>query len=81
MDEQAIRNKIEFRVGETVTYAPYEKEFPVKITEVDAVSVGMFGRDERIFYRFRLQNIDVVSSGKCIKESIYYEYYEPDDEI
>lgn len=67
------RNKIEFEVGSDATYAPYEKEFSIKIIAVDVIPVGLGKKDERIFYQFRLQNIMVSATGKCIKESIYFD--------
>ena len=67
------RNKIEFKVNDDITYAPYEKEFDVKVIGVDVTPPMAVEDDERIFYEFKLQNLKVVSSGLCIKESIYYE--------
>lgn len=70
------RNNIEFEVGEGVTYFPYEKSFDVIINKVDVIPVGQSFRDERIFYDFKVGNITVSATGKCIKESIYFEKYE-----
>ena len=72
---QYNRNKIEFGINDDITYAPYEKEFSVKIAAVDIVPAGHIGEqdDVRIFYEFRLQGIMVQATGLCIKESIYYE--------
>jgi len=70
------RNKIEFEVGEGVTYFPYEKSFDVVIEKVDVIPVGLPHKDERIFYKFKLQNITVSATGRCIKESIYFEKFE-----
>ncbi|MCK4500540.1 hypothetical protein KAU11_08575 [Candidatus Babeliales bacterium] len=69
---QHARNKIEFRVGDKITYAPYEKEFEVKVTAVDVIPVGRSTTDDRIFYNFKLDGIEMTSSGLCIKESIYF---------
>lgn len=62
----------EFEIGQEVTYMPYEKEFKVTITEVDTDRLKFNRDDDRVFYSFKLDCINMCSSGLCIKESKYF---------
>jgi len=64
------RNKIEFAVGDEVTFKPYEKEVKAIVKEVDVSNV--FEKDERIFYKLGGDAVS-VTTGKSIMESEYFE--------
>ena len=67
----------EFNIGETVTYAPYDKELTC---EVKDVRVGMWGDgkyfdgepDDRVFYKLEGSGVQSICTGECIKESVFF---------
>jgi len=66
----------EFQLDDTVTYKPCEKEFKVKILEVEPNRY----KDGRTFYFILGGDKDYLvgtwTSGQCLKESKYFEDFE-----
>lgn len=68
-----MKNKIEFKVGNIVTVNAYiGREFEAKVFGVD-IPILFSENDERVFYDLRGKNIVTKCTGKCIKESKYFE--------
>ena len=65
----------EFEVGNTVTFKPYLQETKVKIVEIHPNRY----KDGRVIYlvsdfnKYKSQKVKSWTSGKCIKESKYFE--------
>ncbi len=66
----------EFKIGDLVTYRPYEKEFKVKIIEVEQNRY----KDGRTFYFILGGDNDYLvgtwTSGMCLKESSFFQEHE-----
>ncbi len=77
---------IEFKVGDIVTYKPFEKAISAVVEEVDVPNQSYSMDDERVYYRLgshitgrKYSAVNAVSSGMSIQESQYYEAYEGDE--
>jgi len=68
------RNKVEFEVGDTVTFNANGTPHTTVVKGVD-IDVLCGGKDERIFYLLDGPKVvyGLKCSGTCIEESIYYE--------
>ena len=76
--------KIEFKIGDKVTFYPYEKEVPAVVVEIVHPYKVCFDRnDTRVFYR--LSGIDKkkplasITTGNSIKESRYFRTFTDED--
>jgi len=71
-----MKNEIEFKVGDKVTFQPYEENEPIKaiVREVDLQNVSFDKNDKRVFYRLSGDGKPLISrcTGLSIKESKYY---------
>lgn len=65
-------NKIEFEVGQKVTYQPHELAIPAFVTEVDANTFRTDPDDKRIYYRLGGTAANAVTTGEHIHESSHY---------
>lgn len=66
-------NKIEFKIGDTVTFKPYESAHSAKV--MGAVTGGLpfqNAHDKRVFYKLSGLNVLSTTTGESIIESIYY---------
>lgn len=72
--------KPEFKIGDVVTFKPYEKAIPAKVVEiVPARNIGKTD-DGRVFYRLTgASKVPLVSTttGKSIMESKLYQEFDP----
>ena len=82
-----VRDKIEFKVGDTVTYQPYSKAYAdYVVVQSDTRAMSFRSADSRIFYGLvtrreyqlhdKRSNHPIVpttfTTGRSILESIYY---------
>lgn len=70
------RHKVEFGVGDTVTYAPYETEDKMYVVGIRPHQSIWGHPDVRVWYQLSkdklLQHFTSETTGLCIKESIYF---------
>jgi len=65
----------EFKVGDTVTFKPYEKAIKARILAVDiynGMNIWQTEPDSRVFYQLGGET-DSVCTGICIVESTLFE--------
>ena len=71
-------DRTEFKVGQFVTFQPYEDNdsVPAVVAEVGCDGLTFTENDTRIFYRltgrYANNRLKSICTGKSIKESIYY---------
>lgn len=66
--------KREFKVGDTVTFKPYEKEVSGKVTKVFMYQ-GFSQNEWELNYEIKGVGILTKTSPRCIKESVHFETY------
>lgn len=72
-------HRVEFKVGQEVTFHPYigNDPIPAIVAEVDCGDPFPTVSDHRVFYRLtrtpKGPTLKSICTGKCIKESVYYE--------
>ena len=67
------KNKVEFEIGDEITFKPYEDAHRAKI-------VGVFpnrhpfkdSEDERVYYKVAGPRVVSTTTGESILESVYY---------
>lgn len=68
-----LTNRPEFKEGDKVTYKPYGEAYEARVRDVS------FMRDQYIYdlgsVRDSKDNVQAVTSGRSIVESIYYQEY------
>jgi hypothetical protein len=65
----------EFKIGDTVTFKPYEKAIQARIVDVDiynGMNIWQTEQDNRVFYRLGGET-NSVCTGICIVESKLFE--------
>jgi hypothetical protein len=70
---------IEFKVGDPVTYKPYERAFKASVKEIRAHKSSIGLDDDRVFYILTGRDGDRVqseSTGLCIAESKYFREFD-----
>ena len=67
----------EFKIGDLVTFHPYESKIKAKVIEVINTGKDQFGRpDSRVFYRltgYGKTPLATRTTGKSIMESVLFE--------
>ena len=72
----------EFQPGDFVTYKPYDQEFPAMVKNF----VVSLPRSREMKYKLvtvpgSSQGVSAITTGRSIKESQYYEDYDPKKHI
>ncbi len=78
--------KPEFKVGDKVTFKPYEKALPAVVR---AIQYGMSGKgktmfgasDDRIFYKLGGDRVVSVTTGRSIVESKHYKPFDINEKV
>ncbi len=74
-----VLHEIEFKIGDKVTLYPYEKEYKRVVIGVKPHQNAWGYPDERVWYELatlgKPDELCVVATGLCIKESIYFGEY------
>ena len=72
----------EFKVGDNVTYFPYEKELPAIVKDVSLYNM-QGKKDGRVYYTLRHiegatfnNHVRAITTGQCIKESKYFKQWD-----
>ena len=78
------KDKIEFEIGDIVTFQPYREAMPARVVEVDCQQHNLFGSG-KVNYRLtgtayknsrghrKYSTVESVTSGISIQESQYYD--------
>ena len=75
--------KIEFNIGQSVTFSPFGRNLKATVRGIKCHRDQWGNDDDRVFYRLSGRDGDAVNSvttGKSIRESRYYEPWTPQKE-